>query len=146
MLVGFIPFAFLSNIFFKEFAGVLNAGYLVMGTTMMNKIIFALYAVLHASLKDELGRARKRYFGRKWMGLQIDLWTDTNKVAYVCLNATFVNEKFERINRVLASRVFPEDEKTADNIEGWVNDMLSEYELTVRDVSISWPTGAKSRR
>lgn len=57
-------------------------------------------------------------------------------MSYVCLNATFINDKFERINRVLASRVFPDDEKTADNIKAWIDSVLAEYELSWGDVSI----------
>ncbi|MEM7677492.1 MAG: hypothetical protein AAF449_15945, partial [Myxococcota bacterium] len=62
--------------------------------------------MLHGALKNELLKARKRYFGYKWLSLQLDLWTDRNMLSYICLNCAFVNEKFERINRVLASRAF----------------------------------------
>ena len=85
------------------------------------------------------------------MGLQIDMWTDTEThTAFACLSMTSVEEPgSEMIDpqlllcaEILAFEVFPFNSKTGANIKAWVLGVLAKHGIVHRMVTGVAPDGA----
>lgn len=141
--IGYIPVAFLGSVFFGAFLAIINVNYQVLAAKTYWDIVFCLYNVIYGGVKTELREAKARYFGTAWLAVQVDLWTDRLMVSYICLNGTFVNKEYKRVNRVLASRVFAEEAKTAENIQNWIEEVFNEYGISSDDISMMVADGGE---
>mmetsp|Transcript_2112 Transcript_2112/g.2791 ORF Transcript_2112/g.2791 Transcript_2112/m.2791 type:complete len:1009 (-) Transcript_2112:642-3668(-) len=133
----------ISNRHLKVGIASLNPQHRLFGDAYLKKLIHETARVLHGYIKNDLLETKARLGGR-WLGLQVDLWTDANNVHYVCLGATWLDpQTCRRRFETLGSTAFPVPSVTASALKLWVKNTLLQFNLNFDDVILFTADGGE---
>ena len=91
--------------------------------------------------KQYISSLEKNFRGKECIGLQLDMWTNTDSVQreqYACVIMTTVTEPEDATalgaqlrlrSDILDFNVFPNSEKTGDNIKSWLMQVLVDHQI-----------------
>ena len=128
-----LPLSLVTCPFLKSGVAALNPTHRFLGIPYLKTMIHSVARVIMVKIKAEM-LATKNRLGGRWLGLQIDLWTDAHQTAYACLAETWCDmvaccRRFV----VLASTAFPAASKTDRNLKLWGKTVLSRFGLSFDD-------------
>ncbi|KAJ8609971.1 hypothetical protein CTAYLR_010378 [Chrysophaeum taylorii] len=93
-------------------------------------MISSIARALHSNIKSDLAIAKK-YLGSRFVGLQVDFWTDNQQNSHGCLTATWIDPQTRRRRlAALATTTFPNAFKKDGNIDARVTGVLAQFDLT----------------
>ena len=103
---------------------------------------------VHAKMRKTFSCQRKQWKGRRWYGLQLDLWVDeATGVCFAAVSITYTEPTAKQLDLVktpLEFERFPYTRHTAENIKNWLLATLNRWDLPACECAGITPDGEKA--